>query len=543
MGKVFVIGIDAGNLELIKKWQDDLPNFSRLLREGASGKLESTIPPSTMPAWNCMFTGKNPGKLGIYGFIIPPQRGEGEFRIASYMYQDSPSLWDILGDEGKKVGVVNVPTVFPPKEVNGFMVAGGLLTPLYKDTEYTFPPELKQELNRVVDGYEVLPFTDVRIPGKERKYLERFKRNIEKQTQAVKYLMTNREWDFLTYVFYVTDSAQHYFWHHMDETHPRHDQRKSAKYKDAIKEVYQKVDAAIGDFLSVLPQDTTILIVSDHGTAPAYGNFAANAWLMDRGFLSYRPRGRNWKLALRHALVWIKDLLSRYLSPALIEFIVRCTPKRLLKMFLFRELYRTLSQQIMEIIDWKHTKAYSLGMGSIFINLEGREAEGIVKPEDYERVREDIVAEFLKLKDQQGRKPTCHVFRKEEVYWGKHLDSAPDLFCLVEGYPPFPGFASKKVLTDRALRSGAHSMYGTFIAYGSQIKKGLEVEQAKIYDITPTVLHLMGLAIPKDIDGRVLAEIFEEDSEAAKRSVAYQDVALKEKVKDRIKELKRRGKV
>jgi predicted AlkP superfamily phosphohydrolase/phosphomutase len=405
MSKVFVIGIDAGNLELIKKWQDDLPNFSRLLREGASGKLESTIPPSTMPAWNCIFTGKNPGKLGIYGFVISPQRGEGEFRIASYMYQDAPSLWDILGDEGKKVGVVNVPTVFPPTEVNGFMVAGGLLTPLYKDTEYTFPPELKQELNRVTNGYEVLPFTDVRIPGKEKTYLERFKRNIEKQTQAVKHLITTQEWDFLTYVFYVTDSAQHYFWHHMDETHPRHNRRKSAKYKDAIKEVYQKVDTAIGNFLSVLPQDTTVLIVSDHGTAPAYGNFAANAWLMEKGFLSYRPRGRNWKIVFRHALVWIKDLLSRYLSSALIGFIVRCTPNRLLKMFLFRELYRTLSQRIMEIVDWKNTKAYSLGMGSIFINLEGREAEGIVKPEDYEKVREDIIAEFLKLNDPQGRKP------------------------------------------------------------------------------------------------------------------------------------------
>jgi predicted AlkP superfamily phosphohydrolase/phosphomutase len=133
--------------------------------------------------------------------------------------------------------------------------------------------------------------------------------------------------------------------------------------------------------------------------------------------------------------------------------------------------------------------------------------------------------------------------RKEEVYWGKHLDSAPDLFCLVEGYPPFPGFSSKKVITDKALRSGGHSMYGTFIAYGSQIKKGLEVEKAKIYDVTPTVLHLMGLAIPKDIDGRVLAEIFEDDSEVAKRPVVYQEVAEKERVRDRIKELKRRGKV
>jgi predicted AlkP superfamily phosphohydrolase/phosphomutase len=226
----------------------------------------------------------------------------------------------------------------------------------------------------------------------------------------------------------------------------------------------------------------------------------------------------------------------------MIEFIVRCTPKRLLKMFLFRELYRTLSQQLIESTDWKNTKAYSLGMGSIFINLEGREAAGIVKPEDYEKVREDIIAEFLKLNDPQGRKPKLHVFRKEEVYWGKHLDSAPDLFFFVEGYPPLTGLKGGKIW-NRAPYSGAHSQYGTFIAYGSQIKKGLEVEKAKIYDITPTVLHLMGLAIPEDIDGRVLAEIFEDDSEAARRPVAHQEVIEKERVRDRIKELKRRGKV
>lgn len=544
MDKVFVIGIDAGNLELIRKWLDDLPNFSRMLSEGASGKLESTIPSSTMPAWNCMFTGKNPGKFGIYGFILPPSQGEGEYRIASYMYQDSPSLWDILSDEGKKVGVVNVPTVFPPKEVNGFMVAGGLLTPLYKDTEYTFPPGLKRELKRVANGYELLPLADLRIWGKEREFLKRFKRNIEKQARAVKYLITNWEWDFLTYVFYATDSAQHYFWHHMDETHPRHDRRKSAQYRDAIKEVYQKVDAAIGDFLSVLPEDTTILIVSDHGTAPAYGNFVANAWLRDRGFLSYKQQGRDLKRALRQALIWFKDLLSRLLSPTLVELVVRCLPRRILKTFLYRELYRKLSQQFMESIDWRQTKAYSLGMGGIFINLEGREPQGIVKPADYKRVREELIAEFLKLKDPEGQKPVSQVFRKEEVYWGKHLDSAPDLFLLLERYAPNPGFSGRKVWAKSPV-SGGHNRYGTFIAYGPQIRKGLQIENAKIYDITPTVLHLMGLAIPKDIDGRVLQEIFEEDSEPAKRPVAYQDVGEgeRERVKDRIRELKRLGKV
>jgi len=541
--KVFVIGIDGANLELIRKWENDLPNLRKMIREGVYGKLESTIPPATSPAWNCMFTGMNPGKLGIYDlYMFPFYRKEG-IVITNYSYQDSPSVWDILSSQGKRVGIMNVPTTFPPTKVNGFMISGGLLTPFCSDTNYTYPPELKEKLNQICQGYEILPFTDLTISGKEEEFLQKFHQNVDKHLKALKYLMGEFEWDFLTYVFFVTDSVQHYFWHHLDENHPAHDKRQAAKYGGAIKEIYQKVDSAIGELKVALPAETNLIVVSDHGSGPLFKEFLINEWLRRQGLLKLKKNFLDTKGIFAVALLQAKNLISKVTNSKLIELAVKVMPKSFLKRFLMREQYKYQAIQLIENVDWSKTLAYGFGSSpQIFINLKGREFEGIVEPDEYERLRRRIKDLLLQIRDPEtGEKIVTAVFKKEEVYCGKHLDAAPDLLVVMGdfSYVPRAGFGRNIWIKPRT--SGAHSKYGVFIAYGPDIRKdGKELKNLVIYDITPTILHMFGLPVPKNMDGRVLIEIFEKNSEPAKRPVIYQEVVNEqERIVRKIKEIKK----
>ena len=169
MGKVAIVGIDGGSLELIERWKDELPNFRRIMENGVYGELESTLPPVTCPAWPCMFTGKNPGKLGLYGFISVETGGENRIKIHSSLDYNHQSLWKILNDSGIPVGIFNLPMTFPPHKVNSFMVCG-TGSPVTGRTNYTYPTWLKKELNEVAPGYEVLPPIVLTTPGKEAAY-------------------------------------------------------------------------------------------------------------------------------------------------------------------------------------------------------------------------------------------------------------------------------------------------------------------------------------------------------------------------------------
>jgi len=545
MHRVFVIGIDCANLDLILRWKDELPNLRKAIETGVHGKLKSCIPPATSPAWNCLFTGKNPGKLGIYDFLVFPFTKEDGFRVVNYSYQDSRSLWDILSDYDKKVGVVNVPTTFPPRKLNGLMVSGGLLTPLYRDVDYTFPSELKNELDRVVDGYEILPFTDLTVQGKEEEYLQKFAQNIDKQVRGLKYLMQKFDWDFFTYAFFVTDSVQHYFWHYLDETHPRYDAEQARKYGNGIKHVYKLVDAAIGELLAEIPSETNILVVSDHGSGPLYGRFLVNEWLKEKGLLKIRNIEHGLSDILVKWLFSVKDFIYSRFNTRFIEFLISKIPRSLLSRFLFVEQWRKQGIDLIESIDWSRTKAYGLGgNGSIFINLKGRESEGIVDTKDYERVRGMITEMLHQLETPTGEKQRVKVFRREEIYSGKHLEAAPDLLFILDDYRYAQGITiGHDTIWAPPETSGGHSLYGTFIACGPDIRQSTESQNIEIYDITPTVLHMLGVPIPDDIDGKVLSKIFNPDSEPAKKPVTREDVSEKERLDSKIRQLKRLGRI
>jgi predicted AlkP superfamily phosphohydrolase/phosphomutase len=545
MNKVIIFGIDGASLKLIEQWQDELPNFKRIMKSGVYGELKSTFPPVTCPAWPCMFTGKNPAKLGMYYFAELARRGGDDFRLHSSADYHSSSLWKILNDYGKEVGLLNIPVTFPPHKIKSFMVAGVVGLPIDYTVPSTYPTSLKQTLDDAVGGYKTFNTVAYPSPGKEDTYISQMEAVLDMRLKSARYLMNHFPWDLFICVFTVLDQVQHFFWRHMDENHPHH---RPNKYQNVIKEFYQKVDRAIGELVAELPAGANILLTSDHGFGAGHGAFLVNKWLENNGFLKFRGRPRqNW---LNKGLYGLRGFLLQHLSQRLIQLIVWRLPKWLLKKVAFRRKEKLEMAELYKSIDWSQTKAYDVVGTGIHINLKGREPEGIVEAEDYDKVRNSIIEELAKLADPRTGKPLSpKLLKREQVYHGEHINSAPDIViwmppythhAIIHGEAEWIGLSNPREL----VLSGWHRLEGIFFAYGPDIKhSGDKLAGLKIYDITPTVLHMFGLPVSDDMDGRVLSEIFKPDSEPAKRKVIYRETGEKRRVKEKVGRLKDVGKI
>lgn len=538
MNKVVIFGIDGASLKLIEQWQDELPNLKRIMEGGTCGELESTMPPVTCPAWPCMFTGKNPGKLGMYGFVSIQPGEEQRVKMSSSEDYHQWSLWKILNDHGIAVGLLNVAMTFPPHQIDSFMVCG-LGAPLIVKESYTHPASLKKELNKVVPGYQPFPPISMDILGKEKTYKAALEQELSNRVKAARYLMNAFPWQLLVSIFFAVDTAQHYFWHHMDDTHPRHN---GERYRNVIKDLYKMVDASIGELVEELPAETNVLVVSDHGFGPCHGGLLIDKWLERQGLLTFLPSVGG---ETESSWFWrTRDFLLSHLNSRVLELIVRMIPKSLWMRLSHRAKIGYAITKLFRNIDWARTKAYPMGgAGMIRVNLKGREPFGIVAPgNEYNKVVADIVAKIKKLTDPRtGKLLDITVFKRNEIYHGDYANLGPDIVFFIDKYTPALSEGQQSEWGEFAW-SGQHARHGIFMACGPDIKNNSEkLAHLKIYDITPTVLHMFGLPVPDDMDGRVLGEIFEANSDPARRPVVYEPTGEKGKVKAKIKRLKDSG--
>jgi len=537
MNKVVIFGIDGASPKLIEEWRDELPNLKRIMEGGVYGKLESTMPPVTCPAWPCMFTGKNPGKLGMYGFISIQPSGEHHVKIRTSRDYHQWSLWKILNSYGIAVGLLNVAMTFPPHKIDSFMVCG-LGAPVSTKASYTYPASLKKELNKAVPGYEVFPPISTDILGREEQYKAVLEQEVRNRVKAARYLMNAFPWQLLVSVFFAVDTAQHYFWHHMDHTHPRHN---GERYRNVIKDLYKMVDAGIGELMDELPAETNVLIVSDHGFGPCHGSLTLDKWLEKQGFLTLLPSPGDEP---ESSWLWrARDFLFRFLmsKPRVAHLIARIIPESLSMKLSHRAKLSYDLTRLSRNIDWAQTKAYPEGnTGTIRINLKGREPSGIVEPgQEYNQVVDDIADRLKKLTDPKtGKSLDVTVFKRDAIYHGDYTNLGPDIVFFIDKYMPVPSEGQQPEWGEHTW-SGQHARHGIFMACGPDIKRsGEKLANLKIYDISPTVLHLFGLPVLEDVDGRVLSEIFEPNSEPGRRPVAYEMAGEKDRVKGKIKRLK-----
>ena len=520
--KAVVIGLDAATWTLIRPWmaEGSMPNLARLMKNGVSGSLESILPPITPPAWTSFMTGKNPGKHGIFHFV-ETEHGGYAMNYANATSRRSPTVWKLLNDAGYSVGTMNIPFTYPPEPLNGFQISG-MDTPS-ESSPFIHPPELRDELVKHLGGIQLdLRFLGAMTTDERRNQVLAEMEEMDRQwTKAALYLLENHPQDVMMFVFMSIDTVQHYFWQHMDKDHFIHDPKLAPKFGDAIRKVYERLDAAAGQIIDRLPSDTSFFVVSDHGGGPVVDRtIYLNRYLAQLGLLHYKKKATSGlstlgKKVLRAGFSLLRSRLTSRQKSRLADLF----PKILQK--------TELAYTAFTSIDWSRTKAYCSEVlaspPSIWINLKGVKPQGIVDPADYETLIKQIIAKLAELKDPRNGRPVINrVYRRDEIFHGPFAKEGADLVLdwwsensLFSTQPSFPEDSDKPALVIREHKpsessewGGTHRLHGIIVARAPALKTGAAIEDAHLIDLAPTILHLLGVSVPEDMDGRVLTEAF-----------------------------------
>lgn len=458
--KVAVIGLDCGEPSLVfDRWRQDLPNLDALMRRGLWGKLRSTDPPITVPAWSCMVTGHDPGSLGIYGFRNRREYSYDKLSVADSSWVKPPRVWERLGDAGKRVIVMGVPQTYPPSPVNGELITS-FLTPDPRRDQFTSPDSLRHEIESLVGSYQV-DVRNFRSDDRDRILAELYEMTGQ-HFKVARHLLDTRDWDFFMSVEMGTDRIHHAFWSFLDPDHPRHEP--GHRYAEVIHEYYRYLDDEIGELLARFDDNTLVLVVSDHGAQAMHGAVAINEWLIQNGYLFLNE------------------------EPS------KTTPLR------------------GDMVDWSRTRAWGEGgyYCRLCCNVRGREPNGIVDPDDYEALRTALIAQLEHLPGPDGASIGTRVYRPKDL-WPVQNGIPPDLIVYfgnlswrsngTVGHGHIYTFEN-----DTGPDDANHSRYGLCIAAGPGIvTQADETQGLSIYDITPTILNAFGQGVPNDLNGTVIS--------------------------------------
>lgn len=488
--RVAVIGLDCADPVLVfDRWAADLPNLTALCRRGRYGNLLSTMPPVTVPAWSCMAASKDPGTLGIYGFGNRKDHGYEGLSIALSTAVKEPRVWDLLTRAGHPSIIVGVPGTFPIlRPIKGQLISC-FLTPDPQEAmtsdnpikQFTHPPSLKHTIQKLVGEYMV----DVKdFQTEDKKWLlGQIYLMTDRRFTVVEHLAAGQPWKLLFMVEMGVDRIHHGFWQFFDERHHRY--QKGNPFESAIHDYYVHVDGLIGKLIKTCdPAKTAFFVVSDHGAKCLEGGFCINGWLIREGYLVLKKP--------------------------------QTTPTR------FKA----------DLVDWSKTRAWGEGgyYGRLYINLAGREPQGIVGESEYEPLRDELIAKLAALPDHTGRRMDTRSCKPEDVYRQAN-GVPPDLIILFDNlHWRASGWIGNKSLYTFSNETGPddanHAMEGMYIlacpddakpaAHDAQSTRSNarpaaaapqpagRDDSATIYDVAPTILNLLGMPIPADMIGRPL---------------------------------------
>ncbi len=451
-----IIGLDSLSPDLLfERFRGELPTFSALGEQGIACALESCVPPITVPAWACMTTGVDPGTLGVYGFHQRHTRDYAPGELVSSLSHDVPTLWQLVGGAGKRSRVLGVPLTYPVRPLRGALVAG-CLTPSI-DVPYTYPPEVAAEVAQITGGYII------DVPGFRELAPERLLETIATMTARRFWLarawLERSDWDFFMMVEMGSDRMHHGFLPRFDGAP---DSWPDAKlYRDAVRNYYVALDGELAHLLTRVRPDDVLLVVSDHGTQSLLGSLALNDVLIAAGYLVLaQDHAQRGPLDVRH-------------------------------------------------VDWRRTRAWAEGgyVGRIYANVRGREPEGCVDGRDLAGLLAAIEQLFVELPGPAGGPLRTRVVRPETAY-AKVRGIAPDLMIYVDDlrYRAAGSVGHERVwleADDRGRDRANHSQCGVLI-----MRDGNGVRQPAfaptLYDVAPTVLDRLGIAIPPWMSGRVI---------------------------------------
>ena len=459
--RVAVIGLDCGTPQLLfRDLADELPNISSLMARGMYGDLASITPPITVPAWACSMTGKTPGQLGIYGFRNRKDTSYEGLSIATSEKVTEPAVWDELGKRGMRSLLIGVPPGYPPKPLEGWRVSCFLTPPSAK--AYTHPGELQAEIEEELggSGKYIFDIPNFREQG-FRFVLDQVFTMTERRFAVARRLVKNKPWDYFMLVEMGPDRLHHVFWQYYDPKHPKYEP--GSEFETAFQDYYRYLDKEVGSLLESLPEDCVTILMSDHGARPMVGGVCFNDWLIQEGYL------------------------------ALTEPIDGRTP-------------------IGDApIDWSRTVAWGDGgyYGRLFLNVKGREPRGIVEPNRYEEVRDELSERLEKMPGPDGAPLGTRVLKPQDVY-SEVRGVAPDLIVYFGdlewrsvgtlGMGDVDGVFTYE--NDTGPDGANHDRTGVFVMAGVEGQPTGEQQGLNLIDVGPTILKLYGLDPPEGAEGK-----------------------------------------
>jgi predicted AlkP superfamily phosphohydrolase/phosphomutase len=455
--RVAVIGLDCATPQLLfDRLSEEIPNINALLSRGMFGSLESITPPITIPAWACAMSGKSPGQLAIYGMRNRRDTTYEGLSIATSAAVKEPQVWDVLGGRGLKSLLIGVPPGYPPQPLQGWRVSCFLTPPSAES--FTYPAELQGEIREELGGDPyIFDVPNFRERGEE-VVLSQIFAMTERRFRVARRLVRDKPWDFFMLVEMGPDRLHHVFWQHFDPQHPKY--VAGNRFETAFQDYYRFLDKEIGALLEVLPEDTVIVLMSDHGARRMVGGVRFNEWLAGEGYLRF----------------------ERELDG----------PTPIAK----------------ASIDWPNTLAWGDGgyYGRLFLNVKGREPDGTVDPSRYEEVRDELLQKLEAMPGPDGRPLGTKVFKPEDVY-PEVRGVAPDLIVYFGDleWRSVGQVGTGQIFTyenDTGPDGANHDRAGVFAMAGVPGQPVGRREALRLIDVGPSLLSLYGLEAPAGAQGR-----------------------------------------
>lgn len=514
--KVFIISLDGATFDILVPLmqQGCMPNLQRLMQEGLSSELESVIPAVTAPAWTSFMTGKNPSKHGLFGFTqFDP--ADNRVKLTNARNIKSKTIWQILSDKGKRCVVVNLPYTTPPYAINGIMVSGWDSPP----RNFTYPEDLTERILQQFPDYRtnlnmwLFDYMPGKSEGNFDKLIDTLILGAQQGSLLAQQFLEKEPWDVLMVHFQQTDWIQHKLWGLIEEA------ARNAANRDPrvqrVRECYRRFDEQVGILLGrVRNVNPFTIVLSDHGFGDYKGELYPNYYLNRWGYYFETAA------AEKDTAKPVRDLFFK--NPVMMQVYrgMASMKHRLDRMMEFKR-YRNFDSWVDFAggtfggrslpVDWNRTKVATVGAyecAFLYVNLIGRGPAGIVKPEEYDGIVSDMIAKFSEVKHPvTGKRVYKQVARGSEIYSqvGNGI-LLPDVILLPEdGY----GLSSKvSDALPQATSEGVHRHNGVVFLKGEGVKTSVRDFSPFLIDMAPTLLHALGLAVPTDMDGRVLEEIF-----------------------------------
>jgi predicted AlkP superfamily phosphohydrolase/phosphomutase len=457
--RVAIIGLDCATPQLLfRDFAAETPNIHALMERGMWGDLESITPPITVPAWACAMTGKTPGQLGIYGFRNRKDNTYEGLSLATSASLTEPAVWDALGAKGLRSLLIGVPPSFPPpKEFPGWRVGCFLTPPSAKS--WAYPAQLETEIvAELGEGNDyIFDIPDFRRAGYD-VALEQVFAMTERRFKVGRKLAKDKPWDLFMLCEIAPDRLHHVFWQHWDPRHPLYEA--GNKYETAFQDYYRFLDVEVGKLLDVLPDDAIVMVMSDHGARPMMGGLCFNDWLMQEGYLTLESPATS--------VIPIKDAS----------------------------------------IDWGRTVAWGDGgyYGRLFLNVKGREPQGVLEPARYEEVRDELIAKLEAQPGPAGDPLGTKVLKPQDVY-PEVRGVAPDLIVYFGdlAWRSVGSVGNPSIYTyenDTGPDGANHDRAGVFAMAGLPGQRTGEAHGLNLVDVGPSILSLYGIEAPEDAAGR-----------------------------------------